>query len=541
MFNGNIDFKILDEHVAAKSFKTPVGKNHTQPKMNSTCPFRVLGLDVMYATEEDVKKQYRKLMLDHHPDKNPALNSTEISMRLNDARDKAVAICQRKQQYAREYMEKYAEMERTRARDEKQKERDRLSQADKQIFDHVEKLREFITAELKSDSKDQHKYLFSRVKQVVSEVERETHNYISFDAPVGAYYRLVNHLYEQVASAEKRYMAAIQRTTTLAEANEKLTGERDNAISEAEQLRRDIEALRRERDAARSEVLALQRERDESVSKANQLSAEKYETLSVVAALKLERDTAVLHANKLAEERDKAVLDVEKLTHERDAAVSDAEKLTHERDAAVLDAEKLTQERDAAISTADKLLGEKNDALSRVDEMACERDAALAKVVEITAEKDAALSKVTELSSERDSALSGVNRPSPRKRNTVSKEMEITHDEGIDNSGFIDEDTSAPRRKKPTHTRVFSDPEENKAFKKIVGQFISSRLKISQHERSFLTPRQIIDEFKKNGHSVPSESLFFKEVRSQLEHMHPAITYKKINGNRRYDGATFTD
>jgi curved DNA-binding protein CbpA len=506
--------------------------------MNSACPFRVLGLDVMYATEEDVKKQYRKMMLDHHPDKNPALNSTEISMRLNDARDKAVAICQRKQQYAREYMEKYAEMERKRASDEKQKERDRLSQEDKQIFDHVEKLREFITAELKSDSKDQHKYLFSRVKQVVSEVERETHNYISFDAPVGAYYRLVNHLYEQVASAEKRYMAANQRTTlqeelkaklqkTFAEANEKLTGERDNAISEAEQLRRDIEALRRERDAARSEVLALQRERDESVSKANQLSAEKYETLSVVAALKLERDTAVLHANKLAQERDKAVSDVEKLTRERDAVVSDAEKLT--------------QERDAAISTADKLLSEKNDALSRVDEMTSERDVALAKVVEITAEKDAALSKVTELSSERDSSPSRVNRQIHRKRHIVSRKNDYTHDVGMDDSEDRDNDAPIPQAKMQKHTRVIQNFEENEAFKKTVSNFIKSRIKISQRERSFLTPVQIINEFKKDGLYLPSEGLFFKELRSQLDTMHPHITYKNTNGVRRYDGASFDD
>lgn len=496
--------------------------------MNSACPFRVLGLDVMYATEEDVKKQYRKLMLDHHPDKNPALNSTEISMRLNDARDKAVAICQRKQQYAREYMEKYAEMERKRARDEKQKERDRLSQEDKQIFDHVEKLREFITAELKSDSKDQHKYLFSRVKQVVSEVERETHNYISFDAPVGAYYRLVNHLYEQVASAEKRYMAANQRTTlqeelkaklqkTFAEANEKLTGERDIAISEAEQLRRDIEALRRERDAARSEVLALQRERDESVSKANQLSAEKYETLSVVAALKLERDTAVQNANKLAQERDKAVSDVEKLTHERESAVSDAEKLT--------------QERDAAISTADKLLSEKNDALSRVDEMTSERDAALAKVVEITAEKD---TRIVELTTERDNAISRLIELMHIDENECEQNNEDARD--------TDDETSTHSTKRRKSNKTHLSYTEVQAFKQTVSEFILSKIHISQQTQTFVTTRQIMDHFIKNGHSVPSETFFFKEIRTQLDSksssQSPTAIYKKFNGIRGYYGLT---
>jgi len=236
--------------------------------MDSICPFEVLGLDKMSANEEDVNKQYRILILDYHPDKNPGLDTNEISMRLNDARDRAIASCQQIQQYERAY----AEMEQMHTEAEcgkKLKERDQLSQADKKIFDHVEQLREFIRAELTAKSTEQHAYLYSHVKEVALEVSRETHNYIPFDSHIGAYHRFVNNLYEQLASAEKQYKdmtnhAAEQRTSSLEEletklqqagtiVNEKLTSERDNAVSEVKMLRRDNKALTRERSCLRSE------------------------------------------------------------------------------------------------------------------------------------------------------------------------------------------------------------------------------------------------------------------------------------------------
>ena len=96
-----------------------------------------------------------------------------------------------------------------------------------------------------------------------------------------------------------------------------------------------------------------------------------------------------------------------------------------------------------------------------------------------------------------------------------------------------------PSTKKRKHRKLLSSKEEQEAFENTVSQFIESKIKISH--QSFLTPRQIINEFKKDGHDFPSETLFFKEMRNQLEHMLPACTYKNSNGTRKYEGIAFNE
>ena len=72
-------------------------------------------------------------------------------------------------------------------------------------------------------------------------------------------------------------------------------------------------------------------------------------------------------------------------------------------------------------------------------------------------------------------------------------------------------------------------------------QFIESKIHFSDLKPCYLTPAQIMDEFKRNGHHAPSETLFFKELRNQMNQKHPDIAYKKINGIRRYDRAYFDE
>jgi len=94
---------------------------------------------------------------------------------------------------------------------------------------------------------------------------------------------------------------------------------------------------------------------------------------------------------------------------------------------------------------------------------------------------------------------------------------------------------------KRKHTKVFSNTDQSEMFKATVSQFVDSRITASQNRKSYLTLRQIIDEFKKNGHVASSETIFFTELKDQLEHKHPTIIYKNSNGTRKYLGASFRD
>ena len=237
-----------------------------------------------------------------------------------------------------------------------------------------------------------------------------------------------------------------------------------------------------------------------------------------------ERGCAV--ADELAQGDD--VSKVDQLIQERDAALSKVNELTHERDNALSRLNELTREKDSASSNIEELarekehaMREKTDALLRVSELTAERDTALSKIIELTADKDA---KVSELTAERDNARSIINEP------RIEKDSRSTdRDEGM----------PIPSAKRQRHARVLSNPEENETFKKTVSDFIEAKIKFSQPKGSFLTPGQIIEEFKTNGFCVPSDTLFFKEVRNQLELNH--VTYKNTNGNRKYEGISFND
>ena len=55
------------------------------------CPYAILGINPD-ATEDDVVKSHRRLILTHHPDKTDDPTATETAKRLNDAKDRALKM-----------------------------------------------------------------------------------------------------------------------------------------------------------------------------------------------------------------------------------------------------------------------------------------------------------------------------------------------------------------------------------------------------------------------------------------------------------------
>ena len=116
-------------------------------------------------------------------------------------------------------------------------------------------------------------------------------------------------------------------------------------------------------------------------------------------------------------------------------------------------------------------------------------------------------------------------------------ELKIERDEAIDKlkDAATDEEETMPESKKRRFAKVFSHSADGKVFKQAVSNFVESR--IVEASRSFVTTRVIMDAFSAGGNEVPSEAIFFKELRNQLEAKMPGVAiYKKISGARGYDG-----
>ena len=386
------------------------------------CPFHILGLRVD-ANEHDINKRWKQLMLSNHPDKNSDSKSNDISKRLNDAKDRAMAIRQ-------------------------------------SIMDHVEELKGYTKTELLSDNK-YFELLRSQVKTMYSNLKAETTRFAVFDAFIGGYYRLVYDLKESISTLE-----------------DSIAEEKASSQQAAEQYTSKISTLTTSLTAAQEE-LKVERSRNEETSKTN----------------------------------GELILTQDQLTLERDAAILEIEQLKRERDEAISKANTLRSERDEAIAKANALRNELDEAISKASELSVSTDA-----------------KINELITERDSAK--------RERDeAISKLSKSNENEGDNNEDDEDEETPMPSTKKRKHRKLLSSKGEQEAFENTVSQFIESKIKISP--QSFITPRQIINEFKKDGHDFPSETLFFKELRNQLNHMIPVCTYRSTNGIRKYDGITF--
>ncbi len=94
-----------------------------------------------------------------------------------------------------------------------------------------------------------------------------------------------------------------------------------------------------------------------------------------------------------------------------------------------------------------------------------------------------------------------------------------------------DKSTSAKKRK---HRRVYMNQEENDAFKDVMSQFVKSRIQLDNF--ASVTSRYIMKAFMDNGHQVPSELLFFAELRNQVDHMFPTAVSKRVCGVWGYKG-----
>ena len=234
------------------------------------CPFHILGLGVD-ANEHDINKRWRQLMLSNHPDKNSDSKSDDVSKRLNDAKDRAMAIRQ-------------------------------------SIMDHVEELKGYTETELLSDNK-YFELLHSQVTTMNRALKFEMSRYTRHDAFVGGYYRLVYDLKESISTLEDSLAeekansqeAAEQLTITQEEL--KVERSRNEEISKANgELMLTQDQLILERDAAISKANALRIERDEAISKANELSvstdAKINELITERDSAKRERDEAISKLNK---------------------------------------------------------------------------------------------------------------------------------------------------------------------------------------------------------------------------------------------------
>jgi len=222
--------------------------------------------------------------------------------------------------------------------------------------------------------------------------------------------------------------------------------------------------------------------------------------------------------DSLAEEKANSQEAAEQLTitqEELKVERSRNEEISKANGELMLTQDQLILERDAAISKANALRIERDEAISKANELSVSTDA---KINELITERDSA-------KRERDEAISNLNKSN--------------ENEGGNNEDDGDEETPMPSTQKCKRRKLISNKEEHTVLGESVSKFIESKIKISH--QSFLTPRQIINEFKKDGHDFPSETLFFKEMRNQLEHMLPACTYKNSNGTRKYEGIAFNE
>ena len=259
------------------------------------CPFRILGLRVD-ANEHDINKRWKQLMLSNHPDKNADSKSGDISKRLNDAKDRAMAIRQ-------------------------------------SIMDHVEELKGYTKTELLSDNK-YFELLRSQVKTMYSNLKAETTRFAVFDAFIGGYYRLVYDLKESISTLE-----------------DSIAEEKASSQQAAEQYTSKISTLTTSLTAAQEE-LKVERSRNEEISKTNG------ELILTQDQLILERDAAILEIEQLKRERDEAIAEANALRIERDEAISKVDEITAAKEAAIANAEEITPERNDARREAVPMVGD---------------------------------------------------------------------------------------------------------------------------------------------------------------------------------------
>ena len=100
------------------------------------CPFKVLKLPVT-ATEDEITRKWKQLVLKNHPDKNPGEHAKENTQVLNDAKDKALKHAQDAREYRNRLLEE--EKRKKRKQEEERKQKEYYDKKMKQWEDNVQK------------------------------------------------------------------------------------------------------------------------------------------------------------------------------------------------------------------------------------------------------------------------------------------------------------------------------------------------------------------------------------------------------------------
>lgn len=131
------------------------------PFAMSGCPFRILRLP-MSATAEDVTKQWKRLLLENHPDKCCGATATEVSKCLNDAKERAIAMLAEREDRERIHME---------------------------ISEHLKEVRYELALALASPFKGID-VLLDEIKKLVAEFRLKTGQFLTPSPEIAMYYHL---------------------------------------------------------------------------------------------------------------------------------------------------------------------------------------------------------------------------------------------------------------------------------------------------------------------------------------------------------------
>ena len=181
------------------------------------CPFCILNLPSS-ASEEEVVKRWKRLLLQYHPDKSTDPHASDISKRLNDAKQRAVAICvQRKQD----------------------------EQHQKEVAEHIARIRHMVRVQFICPI-SQYKELNQQMKQLIADCKKEIKHPLNPRPILGAYWTLVWTLDVKIQRLEKEAKAL---QTAIEELKNKYPATDESAVKTLH-AQLDAERLAKERSIA---------------------------------------------------------------------------------------------------------------------------------------------------------------------------------------------------------------------------------------------------------------------------------------------------
>ena len=257
----------------------------------SNCPFRILGLPKT-ASQDEVLRQWRKLLLEHHPDKNPGKDTTEIATGLNDAKQRALERCA---------------------------ERDHSTLEKEAVTAHVERLRVLIKRQLSSLNCDE---LNQQIKQMVAQCRTQVRFVINSNPELGAYRALVSKLDAKIEKLNTRIKekndqikaleVRIREETDAKHKSEEQEAQRRMEINALKVKLIEVERLAKEPAIAEANTLAAQAKAELAAAKA-QWDSEREAMHAQITNCKQQPHTADAHEDK--KRKHQKMLTAEEETH----------------------------------------------------------------------------------------------------------------------------------------------------------------------------------------------------------------------------------